>query len=107
LDPLTRRLLWGLGTGIVCLVGGSLWARLNPAGPEDPDFPLPVERERLVLSEDVRSGQTGSISYRGDVWSVRNEAGRDLKAGETVIVERVEPTHTLVVSSFTGIVERS
>ncbi len=73
----------------------------------DTALPPPSKRERLVLTEDIRLGLTGCVSYRGTVWSARNEAGRDLKAGEVVFVERVEPTHTLVVTAAGGVVERA
>jgi membrane protein implicated in regulation of membrane protease activity len=107
MDSLYRRVLWGLGALLVCAL--ILWlirwrgrgGKIESGGA----LASPGKRERLVLTEDIRVGQTGSVSYRGSVWSARNESGRDLKEGEQVFVERVEPTHTLVVTAAGGVVE--
>lgn len=111
-DSLYRRLLWGLGTALICGLGIWLWTRGKDGTLSDTDdetrenLPSPGHRERLVLTEDIRTGLTGCVSYRGSVWSARNEAGRDLKEGEVVFVERVEPTHTLVVTAAGGVIGR-
>ncbi len=112
MESFYRRILWATAALLLC--GLAAWIvilRGRRSGPvreedDDPGLPSPGKRERLVLSEDIRLGQTGSVSYRGSVWSARNEAGRDLKVGEVVFVERVEPTHTIVVTAAGGVVER-
>jgi len=108
MESFYRRILWATAALLVCGLGAWLSIRRGnrAAGKSRPDLPSPGKREKLVLSEDLRLGQTGSVSYRGSVWSARNEAGRDLKVGEVVFVERVEPTHTLVVTAAGGVVER-
>lgn len=112
MESFYRRMFWAIGAVVVCVLAGWIVVRRNrsaapAAGTDaDSDLTLPGKRERLVLTEDIRLGQTGSVSYRGSVWSARNEAGRDLKVGEQVFVERVEPTHTIVVTAAGGVVER-
>lgn len=107
-NALYRRVFWALAALAVCAFVAWLMRRHveETVDESDTDLPPPGKRERLVLTEDIRHGLTGCVSYRGSVWSARNEAGRDLKAGEVVFVERVEPTHTLVVTAAGGVVER-
>ena len=109
MDSLTRRLLLALGT--VAVLGlPFLWrwmkGRRGRAADSHAGLPMPSPGERLVLTEDIRKGQTGCVSYKGSVWSARNVSPRDLKEGEVSQIERVEPDHTLVVSASGGVVEK-
>lgn len=109
MESLTRRLLWALGTVLVLGLPFALywWKKGHPrVESSDAGLPAPSPREKLVLTEDIRSGLTGCLSYKGSVWSARNESGRDLKEGEVILIERVEPDHTLVVTASGGVVEK-
>lgn len=109
MDSLTRRLLWALGTvAVIGLPFALRWWRRRRGRASEPHgaLAIPTPGEKLVLTEDIRTGQTGCISYKGSVWSARNEAPRDLKEGEVSLIERVEPDHTLVVTASGGFVEK-
>jgi membrane protein implicated in regulation of membrane protease activity len=58
--------------------------------PEDAHEVDSLRGEVAVLLDDLPVAGVGRAELRGTTWSVRNAAGRDLRAGERCLVERVD-----------------
>ncbi|EKD42537.1 MAG: hypothetical protein ACD_73C00114G0003 [uncultured bacterium] len=46
--------------------------------------------QQIVLSHDIPAGKSARINYQGTTWTAHNEAAKDLKKGDAVIIERID-----------------
>lgn len=59
----------------------------------------PVRQDKdtkIILDADMLAGGMASITYQGSTWTAVNESTRDLKKGDTVLIDRVEGVKLII-----------
>lgn len=93
---LTQWILFIAFSALLLICTKPLVRKLTSKGPEKTNTDAQLGKTTLVTGTIDNIAQTGEVKLSGVSWSARSIDGSIIKAGETVVVERVEGVKLIV-----------